>query len=70
MTCVYALKKSMFSHENELKSRFISVGEDDDGTYVWGRITLYYEKINKTGYYQRRILLTKVKAEWSSQLSN
>ena len=64
VTCVYALKKSMFSHENELKSRFISVGEDDDGTYVWGRITLYYEKINKTGYYQRRILLTKVKAEW------
>ena len=39
-------------------------------TYVWGRITLYYEKINKTDYYQRRILLTKVKAEWSSQLSN
>lgn len=65
ITCVYALDSSMFGKNTEIiNPRGTGTITEDDGTYVYGTLSVTYNKINATGGYQDRYLLTKVSGEW------
>lgn len=62
VVCVTALNKSMF---DEIKTYSSVTKEDDDGTYVYGKLVCTYTKLKAGSGYQDRYLLTKVNGSWT-----
>lgn len=64
-TCVVGLNEKLFSDSTSIKPFGSITVEDDDGTYVYAKLTITYTKLNATASSPARYLLTKVSGSWT-----
>ena len=59
------LSEKLFSDSTSIKPFGSITVEDDDGTYVYAKLTITYTKLNATASSPARYLLTKVSGSWT-----
>lgn len=63
-TCIVGINGDVFNNDSIIETFKSKTEDDDDGTYVYAKLTVTYDKINKTSTSPAKYLLTKVSGSW------